>query len=458
MGTAKRFGARNGVDNLGYTSINMADPVNLQDGVTKNFLINFVATGSPVLLVAGRAGNVVLTQADIAGLTTTSSPTFTAVTAANFNGNATSATLAGNVTGVVAIGNGGTGASNAIAGLAALGGQPLIGYTPFNAASVGVANGAASLDATGHVPSSQLPASVVGDMDYVSAWNPATNVPALASGVGTKGQYYKCSVAGTTNLDGNSVWNAGDFAAFNGTTWDKFAGSAAEVTMVAGRIGAVVLAQADIAGLTTASSPVFTAVTAGSFTGALIGNASTATSAVNVTGVVQIANGGTGASTAAAGLAALGGVNAAQASAAAPVQLVAGRAGNVVLTVADIGGLSAASTLAIAQTTYTNGFDATIAFTTTTAAANQVVDSVSDTVVRGLDYTIVVGSGGVFQISKIMIIQDGTNVEILRYGDTDTGADLGSFDAQLSGGNIQLLFSPVYAATTLKAKRTAIDV
>ncbi len=69
---------------------------------------------------------------------------------------------------------------------------------------------------------------------------------------------------------------------------DLRAAAAAPVQSVAGRTGAVLLAQADIAGLTAASSPTFAAVNAVTFSGALAGNASTATilqTARNINGV-----------------------------------------------------------------------------------------------------------------------------------------------------------------------------
>src|SRR5579871_3711791 len=61
-----------------------------------------------------------------------------------------------------------------------------------------------------------FPASLVGAVVYKGVWNANTNTPALASGVGTQGFYYAVSVGGTTNLDGNAVWAAGDVAIYNG--------------------------------------------------------------------------------------------------------------------------------------------------------------------------------------------------------------------------------------------------
>lgn len=101
-------------------------------------------------------------------------------------------------------------------------------------------------------------AAVVGGMEYQGTWNASTNSPALANGIGTKGFYYKVSVAGSTTLDGNSAWHVGDWAAFDGTTWDKIDNFEA-VTSVAGRVGAVTLSSTDIAGLGSAATQPSTA-------------------------------------------------------------------------------------------------------------------------------------------------------------------------------------------------------
>jgi hypothetical protein len=38
--------------------------------------------------------------------------------------------------------------------------------------------------------------NAIGALNYQGTWNAATNTPTLASGVGTKGDYYYVSVAG----------------------------------------------------------------------------------------------------------------------------------------------------------------------------------------------------------------------------------------------------------------------
>jgi hypothetical protein len=66
--------------------------------------------------------------------------------------------------------------------------------------------------------------NAIGALNYKGTWNASTNSPALASGVGTKGDYYVVSVAGSTNLDGETLWGVGDWAVYNGTAWQKVEG------------------------------------------------------------------------------------------------------------------------------------------------------------------------------------------------------------------------------------------
>lgn len=68
--------------------------------------------------------------------------------------------------------------------------------------------------------------NAIGALNYKGTWNASTNTPTLASGVGTKGDYYQVSVAGSTSIDGISNWGVGDVIAFNGTTWQRIEGGA----------------------------------------------------------------------------------------------------------------------------------------------------------------------------------------------------------------------------------------
>ena len=68
--------------------------------------------------------------------------------------------------------------------------------------------------------------NAIGALNFKGTWNASTNTPTLASGVGTKGDYFVVSVAGSTTLDGISNWGVGDWATYNGTTWQRVEGGA----------------------------------------------------------------------------------------------------------------------------------------------------------------------------------------------------------------------------------------
>jgi hypothetical protein len=130
--------------------------------------------------------------------------------------------------------------------------------------------------------------NVTGGLSYLGSWNASTNTPTLTSSVGTNGNYYIVSVAGSTNLNGITDWLIGDWAIFNGSVWQKI-DQTNTVTSVNGQIGAVSLAYADLAG----AVPTW--------------NQNTTGTAANVTGVVAVINGGSGQITAQAAMNAFAG-------------------------------------------------------------------------------------------------------------------------------------------------------
>jgi hypothetical protein len=97
----------------------------------------------------------------------------------------------------------------------------LTGFGTAATLDAGVANGVATLNSSGVVPTSQLPAAVLGALNYQGTWDASTNTPTLTSSVGTKGYYYVVNVAGSTNLNGITDWKIGDWAVYNGTIWQK---------------------------------------------------------------------------------------------------------------------------------------------------------------------------------------------------------------------------------------------
>lgn len=127
-------------------------------------------------------------------------------------------------------------------------------------------------------------------LTYKGTWDASTNSPSLSSGVGTNGDYYVVNVAGSTNLDGITDWQIGDWAIFNGSAWQKIDQSNT-VTSVNGETGAVVLGVANIAGAVPNTVNILTAglATGG---GALTGNITITVvdvPAANVTGLGTMA-------------------------------------------------------------------------------------------------------------------------------------------------------------------------
>lgn len=108
----------------------------------------------------------------------------------------------------------------------------------------GAPNGVATLDGSGKVPVSQLPNAI---MEYQGTYNASTNTPTLADGVGSIGDVYRVTVAGTQDLgSGNITFNVGDYAILNSSlVWEK-ADTTDSVTSVNGQTGIVVLDTDDI--------------------------------------------------------------------------------------------------------------------------------------------------------------------------------------------------------------------
>jgi exosome complex RNA-binding protein Csl4 len=131
---------------------------------------------------------------------------------------------------------------------------------------------------------------VTGALIYRGAWNASTNTPTLTSGIGTKGDYYVVSVAGSTNLDGITDWQVNDWAIFNGTVWQKVDGA--------------------ILGTMAYQNANAVAITGGTIDGTTVGATTRSTGAfstLDLTNALSLTNGGTGKTAATAALANLQG-------------------------------------------------------------------------------------------------------------------------------------------------------
>lgn len=183
---------------------------------------------------------------------------------ADLIGNATSATTAGsattavNVTGVVAIANGGTGATDAAGARTNLGlgniqntadkDKIISDLTKaaldgkINITEKGSPSGVTPLDGSGKIDSKYLPNSLTGAVTYQGVYNAVSNSPALATpGSANKGYYFVVTTAGTQQ---GLTLNVGDWVISNGTAWDKVS-SSSTISTVFGRTGAIAAAPGD---------------------------------------------------------------------------------------------------------------------------------------------------------------------------------------------------------------------
>lgn len=112
---------------------------------------------------------------------------------------------------------------------------------------MGVADGVATLDSNGKVPTSQLPDSVLGNVKYMGVWDASTNDPYLEDGNSEdSGHYYIVSIAGTQfGYD----FDPGDWIINSEGAWSKVDNVDA-VKSVNGQIGVVELEISDIPSLT----------------------------------------------------------------------------------------------------------------------------------------------------------------------------------------------------------------
>ena len=143
-----------------------------------------------------------------------------------------------------------------------------------NVSQKGVSNGVATLDNTGKVPTSQLPAAVLGAVQYQGSWNASTNTPTLTSSVGTQGYYYVVSTAGTTSINGINLWSVGDWIVFNGSVWQKVNGSSTEAFSAITVTGLTGYMYANGTSQVTASTTIPTTALSGTITNAQLANSS----------------------------------------------------------------------------------------------------------------------------------------------------------------------------------------
>lgn len=93
---------------------------------------------------------------------------------------------------------------------------------------------------------------------------------------------------------------------------------------------------------------------------------------------------------------------------------------------------------------------------TTTTTANQPIDAFNADVYRSAKYVIQSTYNNDFQTIELLLMHDGTNVYITRYGLMYTNTELATFSAFKDGDNIVLTATPSHAGMTFKFTRTVV--
>jgi len=94
----------------------------------------------------------------------------------------------------------------------------------------------------------------------------------------------------------------------------------------------------------------------------------------------------------------------------------------------------------------------------TSSTAQVSVDAWPTSLYRSAKYFVQVSSGANFHIIELNLVHNGTTVFLAQYGEVLTSSSLGTFDADISGSTVRLLFTGVNAVSTVKVLRTVVDV
>ncbi len=226
------------------TSVGVSVPTGLS-------VSNSPVTGSGTIAIAFSAGYSIPTTASQANWDTAYNNRITSLTTTGTSGAATLISNVLNIPQYQAQGNyitsltgeataSGPGAASVTLSNSAVTGKVLTGLSVTGGS---IASTDSILQAFGKVQN-QIN-SLVGGLKYQGTWNASTNTPTLTSGVGTDGNFYIVSVAGSTNIDGINDWQVGDWIVFHSPAWQKI-DNTDSVTSVNGFTGAVTLTTTNI--------------------------------------------------------------------------------------------------------------------------------------------------------------------------------------------------------------------
>ena len=105
----------------------------------------------------------------------------------------------------------------------------------------------------------------------------------------------------------------------------------------------------------------------------------------------------------------------------------------------------------------TNSMQAGGTYNGISGTSAQTIDTWSKTTYTSAKYIVQVMDSGDIHTEELMVIQDGTDVYISQYGVVTNNGELGEFDGAISGGNVQITFTPTGATNmTIQVVRQSI--
>jgi len=108
--------------------------------------------------------------------------------------------------------------------------------------------------------------------------------------------------------------------------------------------------------------------------------------------------------------------------------------------------------------TYSSANVGTISANSITLSSLGVVDSFSASTYRSAKYLAQMTVGSNYHMLELNLIHDGISVWISQYGEVFNNVSLGTYDASITSGILNLSFNPVSPGTTIKLLRTNIVV
>ena len=103
-----------------------------------------------------------------------------------------------------------------------------------------------------------------------------------------------------------------------------------------------------------------------------------------------------------------------------------------------------------------NSLNVTTNTVTTFSSGQVVLDKFPITQLASAKYFVQANNSTNYQTTEIVLVQDATNVWLTEYGSIQTGPSLGTFTADISGGDVRLLFTAVNNINTIRSVRYGI--